>query len=58
MVGMGALLLKIQRAGKALSATTPMHPVTHRKGNQCAQGLSIHALGMSALGRLLLIEAR
>jgi hypothetical protein len=30
---MGALLLKIQRAGKALSATTPMHPVERHEEN-------------------------
>lgn len=48
---MGALLLKIQRAGKALSATTPMHPVERHKENHARTRLSIHALGMSALDR-------
>jgi hypothetical protein len=38
---MGALRLKVQRAGKTLSAT-PMHPVEQRKKTMRLQSLSIH----------------
>jgi hypothetical protein len=41
---MGALLLKVQRAGKALSAIAPMHPVERRQENHADPGLSIREL--------------
>jgi hypothetical protein len=45
------LLLIMQRAGKALSAPPPMHPVELRKAKHSTAALSMHAPNRGAFNR-------